>query len=166
MGRRRKVRPWLAAEVKQLGKVPDSVLARKTGRTLRDLKEQREARRIALPTAPRRWTAREIRLLGKMSDAEVARGLRRPVHHVRRQRISLRIPILKPAAPSRRWTLQEIRLLGIRPDAELARKFGRTLVSLYLKRSRLGIPMFNNPHIWKPEHAALLGKVPDWEIAK
>src|SRR6266513_829888 len=118
MGRRIKIKPWTTAEVKQLGRVPDSVLARETGRTLRDILQQREARRIALPTGPRRWTAGEIRLLGKMTDTEVARRLRRPLQHVRLQRIALDIPILKPAAPSRPWTTEEIRLLGKRPDAE------------------------------------------------
>src|SRR6266404_5079374 len=166
MGRIKRDRAWTIAELKKLGRIPDSILARKTSRTLREIQEQREARAIALPTAPRRWTAREIRLLGKFNDTEVARRLRRRTHEVRRERLGLRIPILKPAAPSKHWTIKEVRLLGTRPDSELAKRFRRTITSLELKRSRLGIPMFNNPYIWKPEHAKLLGKMPDRELAK
>lgn len=67
--------PWTIAELKQLGKAPDSALARRFGRTIQAVVAMRESRRIALPTPPRRWTAREIRLLGTMPDAEVARLL-------------------------------------------------------------------------------------------
>ena len=75
--------PWTLKELKQLGKVPDSVLARRTGRTIKEVVAMREHRRIGLRTPPRRWTAREIRLLGRYYDAEVSRRLRRDPHDVR-----------------------------------------------------------------------------------
>jgi hypothetical protein len=78
-----------AREVALLGKVPDSVLARRTGRTINAAVEEREQRAIALPLGPRRWTACEIRMLGKYNDAELGR-LRRSADHVRRQRLRLR----------------------------------------------------------------------------
>ena len=96
---RRKLRrgePWSQAEVKQLGKVPDSVLARRTGRTIKEVVAERERRRIQLPTPPRRWTANEIRLLGKFSDKELSRRFGRTVGEVRIQRIALQIPPFKP----------------------------------------------------------------------
>ena len=76
---------WTLAEVKQLGNTPDSVLARRTGRTIKEVVAERERRRIRLPTPPRRWTVSEIKLLGCYFDTEIARRLRRPVSSVRRQ---------------------------------------------------------------------------------
>jgi hypothetical protein len=44
---------WTPAERKFLGKLPDSVLARRTGRTIKEVVAERTARRVGLPTAPR-----------------------------------------------------------------------------------------------------------------
>src|SRR5438132_13753148 len=88
--------PWTVAELKQLGKVPDSVLARRYRRTIKEVVAMREHRRVGLPTPPRRWTAREIRLLGRFNDHETARRLRRSVEVVRWQRRALHIPPLRP----------------------------------------------------------------------
>src|SRR5665213_2010081 len=90
----RKVVPWKIAELKLLGKTPDSILAHRTGRTIQEVVAMRESRGIGLPTGPRRWTAREIKMLGRYYDAELARRLRRALHDVRTQRIALNIPPL------------------------------------------------------------------------
>src|SRR5438128_3268461 len=74
---RRKGDPWTQAELKRLGKTVDSALARRRRRTIKETVAEREARRLALPTGPRRWTAREIRMLGRFSDPELGRRLRR-----------------------------------------------------------------------------------------
>src|SRR5438874_13807076 len=97
-------RQWTRAEVRKLGKVPDSVLARRFRCTIKEIVAERERRGIALETGPRRWTAREIRLLGTMNDHELARRLRRPTHEVRRQRLELKIPPFKPRGQFRVWT--------------------------------------------------------------
>src|SRR6266850_2122765 len=102
--------PWLLAELKQLGKVPDSVLARRHRRSIKEVVAMRESRRIGLPTGPRRWTAREIRLLGRMNDYEVARRLRRSMHRVRYQRRALKIPPFRPRPKFRYWKPAEIKL--------------------------------------------------------
>lgn len=60
--------PWTSAELKRLGKTPDSALARRWGRTIKEIAAERERRRIKLPTGPRRWIAREIMMLGRYSD--------------------------------------------------------------------------------------------------
>src|SRR2546427_6225860 len=123
MRKKKKIRRnphWTPAEAKLLGKIPDSVLARRNGRFIKDVVAERERRRIAMETGPRRWTGREIRLLGTMNDSEVARRLRRPKHHVRNQRIALNIPPFKAHPKGRPWTAAEIKLLGQAPDAELA----------------------------------------------
>ena len=50
--------PWTVAELKLLGKKPDSVLAKRFARTIKEVVAMRENRRIGLITGPRRWTAR------------------------------------------------------------------------------------------------------------
>ena len=154
----RKGASWTLHELKQLGKVPDSVLARRTGRTIKEVVAERERRRLGLPTAPRRWTAREIRLLGRMNDNEVARRLRRTKSQVRTQRNALHIaPFILPAKV-RRWTLAEIRWLGKLPDQELARKFERTRSSVRQQRISLHIPSLTPAaKRWTKEEDRLLG---------
>src|SRR5205823_2236165 len=103
----REPKPWTRAEIAQLGQVPDSVLARRTGRTIKAVVAERERRRIALPTPPRSWTAREIKLLGHLNDHELARRLRRNPNTVRQQRIVLGIaPFIKPPE-FKPWTYAE-----------------------------------------------------------
>jgi hypothetical protein len=51
------------------------------------------------------------------------------------------------------------------PDAVLARNLRRTFYSIQVQRIRQGIPIFGRRPDWKPEHLALLGKVPDAEAA-
>lgn len=68
---------WRTSEINLLGRVPDSVLARRTGRTIKEVVAERARRRIRLTAALRRWTAREIGLLGRFTDAELARRLAR-----------------------------------------------------------------------------------------
>src|SRR5438132_10592464 len=107
----RKDVPWTLRELTQLGKTPDSILARRRKRTIKETVAEREARRIALPTGPRRWTAREIRMLGRFSDPEVGRRLRRTSGNVRSQRRKLKIPAFKPHK-FKLWKPSELRLLG------------------------------------------------------
>src|SRR5436309_643716 len=107
----RRGEPWTVAELEQLGKLPDSVLARRYRRTIEEVVAERERRRIAMQTGPRLWTAREIRLLGRLNDREVSRRLRRSYEDVRRQRLSLKIPALRPLR-HKKWTRREEKLLG------------------------------------------------------
>src|SRR6266404_2118397 len=160
--RTRRGSAWTAAERKLLGKLPDSVLARQSRRTIKEVRAERERRRIGLPTPPNRWTAREIRLLGRFNDAELARRLHRPHHEVRKVRISFKIPPFKAAAKTRPWTVAEIKLLGTLPDAELARRFGRTELAVANQRFKLVIPKSDpkiRPHRpWITPEIELLGR--------
>ena len=66
----RKHLAWTLAEINQLGKAPDSVVACRTRRTIEAVVAERQRRRIRLQTPPRRWTASETRLLGRLVDRE------------------------------------------------------------------------------------------------
>src|ERR1035437_4869698 len=140
--RRRRGAPWSVAELKQLGKRPDSTLARRMGRTIKEVVAMRESRRIKLPTPPRRWTAREIRLLGTMNDAELGRRLRRHYYVVRKKRNAFKIPSFLPHSAHYTWTKPAIGLLGRFPDPEVARRLGIPDHVVLLKRTTLKIPPF------------------------
>jgi len=125
---------WTLAELRQLGRAADSVLARRTGRTIGEVVAMREKRRVGLPTPDRRWSAREVKMLGRYNDAELARRLRRGKGQVRRQRIALGIPALLKRKHSRRWTHAEQKLLGSMPDCLLATRLKRSVRALVSRR--------------------------------
>jgi hypothetical protein len=129
---------WSFAELKRLGKTPDSVLARRRGRTIKEIVTMREHYRIAMETGPRPWTMREIKLLGTINDYEVARRLRRSNYQVWHQRTAFKIAPFKPAPPCRKWKLWEIKLLGTMRDSAMAAKLGRTEQAVKLYRARQG----------------------------
>ena len=81
--------PWTLAELKQLGRTPDSLLARRSRRTIHEVVAMRESRGIGLVTGPRPWRAREIKLLGTMPDHELGRRLRRSAWAVSKRQFSL-----------------------------------------------------------------------------
>src|SRR5258705_87280 len=130
---------WTAEEINSLGQVPDSVLARRSGRTIGDVVAMRESRGVGLATGPRRWTEHEIRLLGTMRDTEISRRLRRDRNDVHRQRVQLKISPFKARPKFREWKPRELRLLGTAPDEELAQRFKRTVESVAVCRGKLGI---------------------------
>lgn len=102
--KRRRDNPWTTGEIALLGRMPDSTLASRIGRSIREVVAQRETRRIGIPGAPRRWTITETKLLGEFSDAELARRFGRKLGQVRTQRLALKIPPFKPRPKFRFWT--------------------------------------------------------------
>ena len=110
--------PWTVAELKQLGNVPDCLLAALDAPSRKSLPSAC-AWRIRLPTPPRRWTAREIKLLGRFTDAELSRRLRRTLGEVRMQRVLLKVPPLRARPEFRFWKPSEFKLLGKALDLRL-----------------------------------------------
>jgi hypothetical protein len=162
---------WSLAEIKQLGRVPDSTLAKRTGRSIADIAKERQSRRIALATAARRWTTREIRLLGTMSDHELARRLRRTPNAVYCQRMALKVAPLKSApkrhrlTPRRAWLPEEDTLLGTMRDDHLAQRLGCKTKIVSYRRRKLGIVRAFAPP-WTAEQDHLLGTKSDRQLAK
>ena len=160
----RKNAPWTAREIQQLGRVPDSVLALRTQRTIKEVVAMQEQRRIFLPTPPRRWTVREIRMLGRYPDRELARRLRRPRKQIREERMRLHIAPIRPLK-FKYWTTVELRLVGRLRDEEVAARTGHTVEAVHQKRFALRLPMPNSKiYRWNPEHDKLLGTRPDGEV--
>ena len=110
---------WSFAEIKRLGNTPDSVLARRSRRTIKEIVAMREHYRIAMETGPRPWTMREIKLLGRMNDYELARRLRAQTSSLAAKSRFQARPI-QASAPCRKWEPSEIKLLGTMRDAVLA----------------------------------------------
>jgi hypothetical protein len=112
------------AESRQLGKVPDSVLARRTGRTISEVLAERECRRIKPCLPPHSWTASEIKLRGRYSDMDIARRLRRDRNDVRKERTRLSTP-------------KKDALLGTMPGKKLAASTGRTVAAVRHHRKQI-----------------------------
>src|SRR5438552_18738446 len=100
----KKPKAWNRKDLAQLGRLPDSVLARRSGRTIKAVVAERERRRIGLAPRGRRWTARERKLIGRFNDAELSRRLRRSYEEVRRERLALKIRPFKPKPKWKYWS--------------------------------------------------------------
>lgn len=108
-----------------------------------------------------RWTAESLSLLGKMSDVEVSRQLGLYVETIRLKRWELGIeafvpPKVKPEYFSR---------LGSTSDESLAREFGVSAKTIWKHRKRYAIPAFQVHRPWTEAERALLGAIPDSEVA-
>jgi hypothetical protein len=158
---------WTAKEIKLLGTLPDTHLARKLRRPIWDVRNQRD--RLNIPPFQKRpkfrfWKASEIRQLGTMLDPDLARRLNRTRSSVVSQRRRLGIP----CCPfDQLWTKKEERLLGTQSDALLAVRFNRTVVAVKGRRNALRIhgPLTNKRR-WTRSEDRHLGKAFDKEIAR
>ena len=181
--RQRKVRSrrgqaWSGAELAQLGKRPDSVLACANRRTIKEVVAMREHLRIALATGPRHQ-----QVLGTRPDDQVALLLGTTAKIVRHRRYKLHIPPCAAQAEAQRqrvlealttvrgnkpvkYTPEEDKLLGTMSDADLARLLGRPRVGVEARRIKFKIPKFDPKlHLWTPQEDALLGTMTDKELA-
>lgn len=105
------------------------------------------------------WKAQALPLLGVVPDAEIARQLGvtpRQVGYLRQQHG-------KEAVCRTRWSLEVIKQLCVTPPATLARKLNISTSTVQARRrthemryERRGMP---------PEAVAMLGKVPDMQVA-
>jgi hypothetical protein len=129
MPRQRKEKPWQRGEIALLGKLPDAVLARRTGRTIKGVVEERKRRRIKLVLPWREWTPVELKLLRarKFNDHELGRWLRRTHSDVWKKRRELKIEPVVRRAECKSWSLKQIRQLGPASDRQVGRLQGRAI---------------------------------------
>jgi hypothetical protein len=139
------------------------------------------------------WAASEIETLGSVPDLTVAQRKGVSLATVRRKRRELNIdayvrptkPTAKPSSESSRkgrpntieWHQDDLNALLEMPDKTLARRMGISATTVRYKRlereRELGIPSVNrsagnyvSPDAWTHEQIALLGTMPDPEVAK
>jgi hypothetical protein len=137
-------RPWTKAEIKMLGKLPDSVVAARVNRSKLAIINART--RFKISPAPgtgmhaRRWNPRWDKLLGKATDKDVAKKIGRTMAAVRTRRNKLGIPLNKPLR--RDWTPEEEKLLGTDYDFVIAKRINRKRPVVQRRREQLGIRPF------------------------
>lgn len=186
---------WDPEEVAMLGTASDAAVARTLGRSLLTVRRKRCRLRIRpaprgapqrplprppAPIAVRRqaktepfvWARHQVALLGKMSDARLARLAGIGEEAVARARARRGI------APWQRrsgfvWQAHAVALLGTASDGDVAAALAIPRWQVKNKRHQLGIPPFvPPPHAavnrrkWTPAAAALLGTMPDGQLAR
>jgi hypothetical protein len=89
---------WAAKDRALLGKLPDSEISLRLGRTMTAVRAQRKKLGLRDPSKRKPWTAAEVKLLGTAFDVVIARRLGRSEGSVKTQRQKLGIP----ASPGKR----------------------------------------------------------------
>ena len=84
-------RLWTAKEDAPLGKLPDSEISLRLGRTLSSVRARRKRLGLRDPSKRKPWTAAEVKLLGTAFDVFIARRLGRSEGVVRAHRQKLGI---------------------------------------------------------------------------
>lgn len=157
------------AFVSQLGVVSDRELAKRYGLSTYYVKLEREARGIPAFSHTYVFPKEAQALLGNELDTVIAARFSIPLATVHRHRVALGLPRVKksplPAAI--------IPLLGTCFDVKLADQFGVKLHRVTGARQELGIASFtkhqnssNRKSMWTTDLLALLGTIPDSEIAE
>lgn len=128
---------WLGEVSKQIGVVPDAVLAEKIGVSESAVQQKRKSRELK----HERWgMPPEARaLLGKITDAEMAARFGRHTDTVRLWRTKAGIPALRERRP---WSGKELVMLGKMPDNIVARLTKRRLYTVKKKRESLKIAAY------------------------
>ncbi len=130
-----KITVWTPKALRDLGHVPDEVLAARLG--LKPATVQLKRLQLGIKFRPaRRWTKEEDDLVRSFPLAEVARRTGRTPASVKSRRVLL--GVRSPSAPQP-WTKREDDLVRRLPVAEVARRTGRTLRAVYHRRSKFGL---------------------------
>src|ERR1017187_954383 len=107
--------PWSSEDVKLLGTMPDSEVARVLNRAPSAIRHKRHKLRIpAFQSSFHLWTPEEEQLLGTMSDEEVVTRTGHPLSGVIQRRQKLHRPLPRPGHQP--WTTAEDKLLGTMKD--------------------------------------------------
>jgi hypothetical protein len=156
-------RRWSHHELALLGKLPDTEVARRLGRSLKAVQFKRNLLHLRPANdrrPPHQWTRREERLLGTKPDEEVARLLDLTTTIVTGHRGRTGIPLLWDR--QRHWTRAEEKLLGTASDAIIARRLGCHHSTVAGQRRKLGIP--STIHNWTPKKDKPIDTMPDRQL--
>ena len=147
---------WTKRQLKLLGKKPDQVVARLTGRSLDAVRKQRTAGQIPCPgRKQRRWTAAQDRLLGTKPDKVLARRWSRSIQAIKTRKS--RLGIKRGVTVIRYWKKSELALLRSHSTKEAARLLRRTPTSVRTARGRYRIHDPIHPRFRKAPEARRSG---------
>ena len=161
-----------ASLVRQLGSVPDEILAAKFKVPVQRLRLERALRGIPWGGGRLAWNEKQVKLLGTAPDETVARKLGVTKSSITQKRKMLGVA---PYGRSRQqnshpWKKLELRWLGKITDKEVAKRIGISSPSVGWKRRTLGIAARKSGgRSTKPRNKselALLGKLPDTVVAR
>ena len=160
-----------------IGKYNDQEISRRTGVPV----ERIASARVKLGIAPVRYhiplAPGLIESLGTMPDQEVATKFGRALKWVRKERAKRKIPKYTGSlvTPKLEQNAEVLALLGTCSDRSLGARFGTTGATIRALRESKGIALYRgeearaNKEKWeqhRDEAIALLGKVPDIELAR
>jgi len=120
------------------------------------------------------WPDELAALLGKISDEKLARRAGISSGTVTRERRRRGIEAFWPPRGPVEWTPEMISLIGNESDGVVGRELGLSRTTIRRKRELLGISPYTPPPSsavesaipWEPEDLALLGTMPDKEVAQ
>lgn len=160
-----------------IGQFNDSEISRRTGVSVERIANARNKLGLApvryhIPVVPGL-----IESLGKMPDQEVATKFGRALKWVRKERAKRKIPKYTGSlvTPKLEANAELMALLGTCSDRSLGARFGTSGATIRALRERHGIAMYRSEELtegkvkWekhRDEAMALLGKVPDIELAR
>ena len=165
---------WTRKHIAMLGKIPDSVAARKIELTVGTVLKKRQELGIpaSRPARSLNWTPAVIAMLGKFPDCEIAGIHGMSILSVQKRRVSLGIRCYaRKSKIWHYWTKKEIALLGKMPDGDVALRTGINKASVAWKRCKLKIQPFTKKRPkrlltdWNLKEIALLGEMTDGAAA-
>lgn len=154
---------------RQLGKLPDAEIARRSGLSAKCVRTLRHAAGIEAFSVSNsyRWTKKLIGRLGKVPDLALQDEYGIPKDQLAKKRAELGIPAYRRPRkyPASLWRRIEPKL-GVIPDGQIAEESGIPNSVIVNRRNELGIPVAPREDEWTPEQDAQLGDLPDWVIAR
>jgi DNA-binding CsgD family transcriptional regulator len=170
---------WVPDKLALLGTKSDGALAKQWG--INHFLVFTKRKSLGIPSyrkfGPKDWTPAELAMLGNKSDYEISKKLKLHKTSVVNKRNSLGIAaFVDPSKVQHDWKDAELALLGKFTDRCVAERIGLPMHAVMAKRQRLGIPScrkFSPPKKarknaipWTKKNLALLGKLPDVQVAE
>lgn len=165
---------WTPERIALLGTEIDKVIAVQLGITVSRVFRKREGLGITAKTfavngrpSDYEWTPGKLALLGKSSDKVISNMIDAPLIVVRRKRQELKIPQFNPASNAPAVIPQHlIDQFNILTDGQIAKLAGYSQPTISKHRRNMGIDTTWAHNELPTEADALLGKIPDVQIAK
>jgi hypothetical protein len=165
---------WTPERIALLGTEIDKVIAVQLGITVSRVFRKREGLGITAKTfavngkpSDYEWTPGKLALLGKSSDKVISKMIDAPLTVVKRKRQELKIPQFNPASNAPAVIPQHlIDQFNILTDGQIAKLTGYSQPTISKHRRNLGIETTWAHNELPTEADALLGKIPDVQLAK
>lgn len=157
---------WTRERLALLGTIPDLEVARRLGTTPLTVRKKRERHGIPPLVQKGRMYERtpELEQLLELPDREIRRRTAMSQTTIYKLRAEYEAPA--PRRESSRWTPEVEERLGKEPDSSVARDLGITPGGVFRRRRELGIGAFAERPPWTEAEVALLGVVPDRQVAE